>query len=102
VLGGKHVITRRTILERRYCPHLAVTEIGNLPNNGEGDALISAHIVQLEQTPPSSMALPSGIYTIQNVEYRNWAMLFDGNEGKVVAGSSPHANVGEKVRTLEI
>jgi hypothetical protein len=48
------------------------------------------------------MALPSGIYTIQNVEYRNWAMLFDGNEGKVVAGSSDRANVGEKVRTLEM
>jgi hypothetical protein len=47
------------------------------------------------------MSLPSGIYTIQNVRYRNWAMLFDGNEGKVVAGSSAHANVGEKVRTLE-
>jgi hypothetical protein len=48
------------------------------------------------------MALPSGIYTIQNVRYRNWAMLFDANEGDVVAGSSPHANVGEKVRTLEM
>jgi hypothetical protein len=47
------------------------------------------------------MALPSGIYTIKNVEYRNWAMLFDGNEGKVVAGSSHRANVGEKVRTFE-
>jgi hypothetical protein len=48
------------------------------------------------------MALPTGIYTVQNVEYRNWAMLFNGNEGKVVAGSSPYANVGEKVRTLEM
>jgi hypothetical protein len=48
------------------------------------------------------MALPTRIYTIQNVEYRNWAMLFDGNEGKVVAGSSPCANVGEKVRTLKM
>jgi hypothetical protein len=46
------------------------------------------------------MALPSGIYTIENVKYRNWAMLFDANEGDVVAGSSPHANVGEKVRDL--
>jgi hypothetical protein len=48
------------------------------------------------------MALPSGIYTIENVKYRNWAMLFDANEGDVVAGSSPHANVGEKVRPLEM
>jgi hypothetical protein len=47
-------------------------------------------------------ALPSGIYTIENVKYRNWAMLFDANEGDVVAGSSPHANVGEKVRALEM
>ena len=72
--------------------------------NAMRDALISAHIVQLEQTPPSSryMILPSGIYTIQNVKYRNWAMLFDANEGDVVAGSSPHANVGEKVRTFEV
>jgi hypothetical protein len=44
------------------------------------------------------MVLPSGIYTIQNVRYRNWAMLFDANEGDVVAGSSHRANVGEKVR----
>jgi hypothetical protein len=75
-----------------------------LPNDGECNALISAHIVQLEQTPPSSryMILPSGIYTIQNVKYRNWAMLFDANEGDVVAGSPPNANVGEKVRTLEM
>jgi hypothetical protein len=70
------------------------------------DALIGAHIVQLEYTVrslhhPDAMALPSGIYTIQNVEYRNWAMLFDGNEGEVVSVNSPHANVGEKVRTLE-
>jgi hypothetical protein len=48
------------------------------------------------------MALPSGIYTIENVKYRNWAMLFDANEGDVLAGSSPHANVGEKVRTFEM
>jgi hypothetical protein len=48
------------------------------------------------------MALPSGIYTIENVKYRNWAMLFDANEGDVVAGSSPSVNVGEKVRTLEM
>ena len=46
------------------------------------------------------MALPSGIYTIENVKYRNWAMLLNANEGEVVAGSSTSANVGEKVRTL--
>jgi hypothetical protein len=48
------------------------------------------------------MALPSGIYTIENVKYRNWAMLLNANEGEVVAGSSASANVGEKVRTSEI
>jgi hypothetical protein len=45
------------------------------------------------------MALPPGIYTIENVKYRNWAMLLNANEGEVVAGSSTRANVGEKVRT---
>jgi hypothetical protein len=48
------------------------------------------------------MALPSGIYTIQNVKYRNWAMLFDANEGEVVAGSSASTNVGEKVSLSKI
>jgi hypothetical protein len=45
------------------------------------------------------MALPPGIYTIENVKYHNWAMLLDGNnESEVVAGSSFTQNVGEKVR----
>jgi hypothetical protein len=61
---------------------------------------------QLEQTVrfpiPHTMALPSGIYTIENVRYRNWAMLSNANEGDVVAGSSAGANVGEKVRTSDI
>jgi hypothetical protein len=43
------------------------------------------------------MALPSGIYTIQNVKYGNWAMLLNSNEGEVVAGISASTNVGEKV-----
>jgi hypothetical protein len=51
---------------------------------------------------PHTMALPSGIYTIENVKYRNWAMLLNANEDEVVAGSSSRVNVGEKVRTLEI
>ena len=51
---------------------------------------------------PHTMALPSGIYTIKNVKYRNWAMLLNANEGEVVAGSSTRVNVGEKVRTSEI
>jgi hypothetical protein len=45
------------------------------------------------------MALSPGIYTIQNVKNRNWAMLLNGNnQGEVVAGSSARTNVGEKVR----
>jgi hypothetical protein len=48
------------------------------------------------------MALRSGIYTIENVKYRNWAMLFDANEGDVVAGSSASTNVGEKVSLSKI
>jgi len=74
------------------------------PNDGEGDALISA-LVQLEQTPssrPDTMALPSGIYTIENVKYHNWAMLINADEGDVVAGSSASTNVGEKVSLLKM
>ena len=47
------------------------------------------------------MALPSGIYIIENVKYRNWAMLLNADEGEVVSGSSALANVGEKVRILK-
>jgi len=48
------------------------------------------------------MTLPSGVYTVENVKYRNWAMLFDENEGEVVAGSSANTNVGEKVSLSKI
>jgi hypothetical protein len=48
------------------------------------------------------MALPTGIYTIENVKYRNWAMLLNANEGEVVAGISASTNVGEKVSLLNI
>jgi hypothetical protein len=51
---------------------------------------------------PDTMALSSGIYTIENVKYRNWAMLLNADEGEVVAGSSASTNVGEKVRLLII
>jgi hypothetical protein len=65
--------------------------------------LILRHHGQLVQTVrslhhPDTMALPSGIYTIQNVKYRNWAMLLNANEGEVVSGSSATTDVGEKVR----
>jgi hypothetical protein len=46
--------------------------------------------------------LPSGIYTIENVKYRNWAMLLNADEGEVVAGSSDSTNVGEKVSLLKM
>jgi hypothetical protein len=48
------------------------------------------------------MALPSGIYTIENVKNNNWAMLLNANEGEVVAGSSSSPNVGEKVGLLKM
>jgi hypothetical protein len=48
------------------------------------------------------MALPSGIYTIKNVKYRNWAVLSDEHEGEVVAGSSDSTDVGEKVSLLKM
>jgi hypothetical protein len=51
---------------------------------------------------PDTMALPSGIYTIENVKNRNWAMLLNADEGEVVAGSSASTNVGEKVSLLKM
>jgi hypothetical protein len=51
---------------------------------------------------PDTMALPSGVYTIENVKYRNWAMLSDANQGEVVAGSSDSTDVGEKVSLLKM
>jgi len=40
--------------------------------------------------------IPDRIYAIENVKYRNWAMLLNANEDEPVAGSSALANVGEK------
>ena len=58
---------------------------------------------QTVRSPSSdTMALPSGIYTVKNVKYGNWAMLLNANEGEVVAGSSASTNVGEKVSLLQI
>jgi hypothetical protein len=59
----------------------------------------TSHNLNKQDLPhhPDTMALPSGIYTIQNVKYRNWAMLLNANEGEVVAGISASTNVGEKV-----
>jgi hypothetical protein len=48
------------------------------------------------------MALQPGVYTIENVKYRNWAMIPNANEGHVIAGSSASTNVGEKVSFLKI
>jgi hypothetical protein len=48
------------------------------------------------------MPLPSGIYTIENVKNRNWAMLLNADEGEVVAGSSDSTNIGEKVSLLKM
>jgi hypothetical protein len=63
------------------------------------------HLEQLEQTVrfqySNTMALPSGIYTVQNVKYRNWAMLLNANEGEVIAGISATTNVGEKVSLMK-
>ena len=51
---------------------------------------------------PDTMALPSGIYTIENVKYRNWAMLLNVDEGEVVAGRSVSTNVRVKVSLLKM
>jgi hypothetical protein len=65
--------------------------------------MIAPHIVPVGFISSSNlnhdMALSSGIYIIENVKYRNCAMLLDrNNKGEVVAGSFVTPDVGEKVR----
>jgi hypothetical protein len=47
------------------------------------------------------MDLPSGVYTIENVQNRNWAILLNDNDGDdVISGTDADENVGHKVRSL--
>jgi hypothetical protein len=79
--------------------------IGNLHDDDteEEEGELKTEPCSIRNSPRGdTMALPSGIYTIENVKYRNWAMLLNANVGEVVAGSSVSTNVGEKVSLLKM
>jgi len=45
-----------------------------------------------------TMALSTGVYTIENVKNRNWAVLAnDDDRSDVIAGTSADKSAGEKV-----
>jgi hypothetical protein len=47
------------------------------------------------------MELPSGVYTIENVHNRNWAILANDNDGDdVLSGTDADESAGHKVRSL--
>jgi hypothetical protein len=49
------------------------------------------------------MALPSGVYIIENVRNRNWAILTSDNDGDdVLSGTDANTNSGHKVERLSI
>jgi hypothetical protein len=53
---------------------------------------------RFNQRCDTTMDLPSGIYTIRNLEHRNWAMLLNADDdGDVVASSASGTIFGEKV-----
>ena len=44
------------------------------------------------------MAVPTGVYTFENVKTRNWAVLMnDDDRSDVIAGTSADKATGEKV-----
>jgi hypothetical protein len=44
------------------------------------------------------MALPSGVYIIENVRNRNWAILTNDNDGDdVISGTDADTDEGHKV-----
>jgi len=46
----------------------------------------------------ANMTFPNGVYIIQNVRNRNWAILVNANDGgDVIAGTDTDSDAGEKV-----
>ena len=44
------------------------------------------------------MAVPTGVYTLENVKTRNWAVLLnDDDRSDVIAGTNADKDAGEKV-----
>jgi hypothetical protein len=49
------------------------------------------------------MAIPSGVYIIENVQNRNWAILSNDNDGdEVKSGTDTDVNAGHKVEFLSV
>jgi hypothetical protein len=47
------------------------------------------------------MALPSGVYVIENVQNHNWAILVNDNDGDdVISGTDADTSTGHKVESL--
>jgi hypothetical protein len=43
------------------------------------------------------MAFPSGVYIVENVQNRNWAILKNDDDGDVISGTDADTNIGHKV-----
>jgi hypothetical protein len=49
------------------------------------------------------MALPTGVYIIENVRNRNWAILTNDNDGDdVLSGTDADTDAGHKVSVLHL
>jgi hypothetical protein len=54
--------------------------------------------VHITRTPFTTMALPSGVYIIQNAYNHNWAILKNDNDDEdVISGTDADENAGYKV-----
>jgi hypothetical protein len=69
-------------------------------NNGKHEAIRQIRD-RAERHPFTIMALPSGVYIIENVNNRNWAILKNDNEDEdVISGTDADENSGHKVINL--
>ena len=49
------------------------------------------------------MSVPTGVYTLENVKTRNWAVLLnDDDRSDVVAGTNADKDAGEKVTFVHL
>ena len=49
------------------------------------------------------MAVPTGVYTLENVKTRNWAVLLnDDDRNDVIAGTNADKDAGEKVTFISL
>ena len=49
------------------------------------------------------MAVPTGVYTLENVKTRNWAVIInDDDRSDVIAGTNVDKDAGEKVTSINL